>query len=593
MLEFTPGSGPGRSRSGNARPAFDLQRLFERLPPHALEAEMSLLGSMILDPRVIGEIVGQVSSGEHFYNQGHAAIFDALIATYNRHQSGDLVQLTDALRDKGVLDDVGGPEYLVRLAESVPSAVNAPYYAKIVREKHQLRKLIDAAGQILYDAYHTGEADESNARDVLDRAEQRIFDIAEKSVGMDMGTLAELLQETMDILLANEGRSITGLSTGFHDLDEITSGLQPGELVIVAARPSMGKTAFALNLAQGIAERGLLHGEHGQQAPVGIFSMEMSRQALVQRLLCAHARVDSHRFRTNRLSRDEFRTLAQSCDVLSRVPMFMDDTPGLSVLMLRAKARRMVAQHGVKCVIIDYLQLMTAPGKDRESRQVEVSAISRGVKALARELNIPVICLAQLNRGAEMREGHRPRMADLRESGSIEQDADVIMLLHREEYYHQADPNWALDNPDKVGVAEIIVAKQRNGPTGTVELGWDAKSTRFLNRTHGAFAPEPYAPPPPAGSAPARAPARSITPVAPIVAPAPATSLPVAPLAPPARPAGPVPFSPGSRSGPVGDFRDGGGPDRDEWDEEPDSGPEADPDPEPDSGDSDDEPAPF
>ena len=546
------------------RPSVDIQRLFDRLPPHSLEAEMALLGSMILDHRVISEVIAIVPTSAYFYRESHATIYDALVRTYDSHQSGDLVQLMEVLKEKRQLDDVGGTDYLVRLAESVPSAVSAPHYAKIVRERAQLRQLAEAAGQILYDAFHSSElgGDSSDAtRTALDRAEQMIFEIADKAVGADADSLSILLQQALDMLLQNEGRSITGLDTGFYELSEMTSGLQPGEMIIVAGRPSMGKTAFALNLAEQIALGGQPHAEHGPETAVGIFSMEMSRQALVQRLLCAHAGVDSHRFRTNRLSKEDFIDLRNSCGILSRAPIYIDDTPGLTILMLRAKARRMVAQHGVKCIMIDYLQLMGAPTASKDGRQSEVGAISRGVKALARELSVPIVCLSQLNRGPEDRTGNRPRMSDLRESGSIEQDADVVMLLHREEYYHLSEPGWAEENPDKVGVAEVIIAKQRNGPTGTVELTWDGKTTRFRNpsgahRADSFIEPAPKRPPPAPGLAPGGfgGPAGSFSSDRPPV----------------------VPFSPGSRSGPVGEFRDGGGPSRDvppAYDDEGDEGP--------------------
>lgn len=523
------GFGGGRRRSGPTASARVTEKLFDRLPPHSIEAEMSLLGSMLLDHKVVGEVIGLVPNSEYFYQQAHGAIFDALVKVYDVHRSGDLVQIAEALKDKQLLDDVGGAEYLLRLAEGVPSAANAPHYARIVREKAQLRRLIDAAGQMLHDAYHTEGQDGGAAREVLDRAEQMIFQIAEQAIGMDSATLEALLTQALDVLDKNFqlGRTITGLASGFYDLDQMTSGLQPGEMIVVAARPSMGKTAFALNLAEQVAFGGSPHDEAGPHTPVGFFSMEMSRQAVAQRLLCAHSGVDSHKMRRNMLSHDDFRRLAESCGHLSEARMHIDDTPGLTVLMLRAKARRMVAQHGVKCLFVDYLQLMSAPGAARESRQAEVSAISRGIKALARELNVPVVCLAQLNRGAEQREGHRPRMADLRESGSIEQDADVVMLLHREEYYHQADPGWADENPDKVGVAEVIIAKQRNGPTGTVELTWNAQITRFQNLSVRASEPSHPASRPPMGDRPVRR-----------------------------------DFAPGSRSGPVTGHRDGGGPER-------------------------------
>ncbi len=508
-----------------------LQGLFDRVPPHSEEAEKSLLGSMLLDYRVIPDVLGLVGKAEAFYREAHAAVFDAILKVYNERNSGDIVQILQYLQDADSLEDVGGKGYLVELAESVPSSVNAPHYAKIVRDKAQLRELIEAAGEILFQAYDSGNAIGEQARMVLDNAEQMIFRIVDQTIGGDSEDLATLCRQTLDILDANfkHGRTLTGLSTGFHELDDITNGLQPGELIIVAARPSMGKTAFALNLAEQISLGGGAAGEGtgsggGRHVPVAFFSLEMSRQSVTQRMLSAHSGVDSQKMRKNMLQHSDFELLVESCSVLSEAPIFIDDTPGLTVLQLRAKARRMVAQHGVKCLLVDYLQLMTAPHAAREGRQQEVSTMSRNVKALARELNVPVICLAQLNRGAEQREGHTPRMADLRESGSIEQDADVIMLLHREEYYHLKDEDWKLDNPEKVGLAEVIIAKQRNGPTGTVELTWDGRTTRFKDRAVGYGGGRSYGG---GGEVQTKK----------------------------------VQFAPGGHSGPVENFRDGGGSD--------------------------------
>lgn len=476
----------GKRKRDQPKGGHDLQRLFDRLPPHSLEAEMSLLGSMILDYEVIGEVVPIIPSPEAFYSEAHGLIYDALVKLYDKRQSGDLVQLAEALKEKEALEGVGGAEYLIELAEAVPSARKAPVYARIVAEKHRLRQLIDSAGQIIYDAYHAVDLGDGGARTVLDSAEQSILEIAENSIGSDTERLDQILQQVLAEIEANEGRVITGLATGFYDLDEMTSGLQPGEMMILAARPSMGKTAFALNLAEQIAFQGNAHESvektgGDSTAPIAFFSLEMGRQSISQRLLSGYSGIDLHKMRSGQLSEEGFADLVNACGELANAPIYIDDTPGLTVMGLRAKARRMHRQLGIRCVVIDYLQLMTAPQAAKEGRQQEVSTISRQVKSLARELNIPVICLAQLNRGAEQREGHRPRMADLRESGSIEQDADVIALLHREEYYHKADPSWAEENPEKVGLAELIIAKQRNGPTGTVKLTWDSKTTRFKN----------------------------------------------------------------------------------------------------------------
>lgn len=490
-LEFPVLGGVVSSRgplASRATVRVDLKELFNRPPPASAEAEMSLLGALLIDPRAIGDIVIMIPTGGWFYDQRHGVIYDAMVQLSARHQGGDLVQLAEILRDKHVLDDVGGIDYLYKLASETISAAHAKYYAKIVREKHQLRELITAAGLTVHEAYHATDLGDDGAREVLDRAEGRIFKIAEHSIGMDIARLPALLQAELDRMMADEGKAITGVSTGFHDLDELTSGLQRGEMVVVAARPSMGKTALALNLAEQIAFGGSPHDDKGPHTPVAVFSMEMSRQQLVQRLICARSGVDSHKMRRNMLNQDEVGRVMQACGELNDAPIFIDDTPGLSVMALRAKARRLAAQFDIRCIVIDYLQLMSAPQAAKENRQQEVSAISRGVKALARELNLPVVCLAQLNRAAETREGHRPRMGDLRESGSIEQDADTIMLLHREDYYHVGDEEWLGENQDKVGVAELIIAKQRNGPTDTVKLSWDRTTTRFKNYTTNQWA---------------------------------------------------------------------------------------------------------
>ncbi len=439
----------------------DVSKLFDKLPPHAIEAECALLGSMILDWRVCGEVIQILKGPEDLYKPAHAAIYETLVELYDQVQSIDMVQLKQRLEDKGQLDQVGGIEYLIELAESVPSATSAAYYANIVREKAALRKLIDSAGRILYDCYNSSEP----VGELLDKAERAIFEIAESKTATDAAELGELLQETYDLLQSEDGMR-TGLETGFIELDEMTNGLQPGEMIIVAARPSMGKTAFALNIAEHIAAT--------TRQPCAIFSLEMSRQQLAQRLLCSRSGVDSHKLRRNMLNQDDFAKLALTVGELSEAPLFIDDTPGLTLLSLRAKARRLAARHDIKAVFIDYLQLMSAPGA--ESRQQEVSNLSRGIKALARELSVPVICLSQLNRAAEQREGHRPRMSDLRESGSIEQDADVVMMLHREDYYHRGDEDY-----EDTNTAEVILAKQRNGPTGTVKLHFHGPTTRFHN----------------------------------------------------------------------------------------------------------------
>jgi replicative DNA helicase len=455
----------------------ELGKLLDKLPPHSLEAEMALLGSMILagteNIHTIGDVLQIIKSADDFFLPKHAAIYRCLVDLYDQRSSVDAVQLVQRVRDLNQEEAVGGVNYLIELTEAVPTAVNAPYYAGIVRDKAKLRHLINAAGEILREAHESAEP----ANIVLDKAEKHIFEIAQTSSDNDPASLQQLMAATFEALERRQesGRTITGVSSGFLQLDEMLSGLQPGELIIVAARPSMGKTAFALNIAEYIAVDSKL--------PVAVFSLEMSKQQLAERLLSARSGVDSQRMRRNMLNSEELARLQETADELSQAPMFIDDTPGISAMELRAKARRLASQQSIQCIVIDYMQLMSFPGS--ESRQAEVSAISRSVKALARELRVPVICLSQLNRNPEGRESKKPMLSDLRESGSIEQDADVVMMLHREAYYHNGDQEWAAENAGKENVSEIIIAKQRNGPTGIVELLFDGKTTRFLNLARG------------------------------------------------------------------------------------------------------------
>jgi replicative DNA helicase len=460
-------------------------KLYERPLPYSLEAEMALLGSMLLDPRVLADVTSIVTGAGDFYSEGHAAIFQALYDVYDKIPDADMVPILDTLRDRGKLDLVGGADYLSKLANETPSAAGAVRYAKAVADKARLRRLIEAADRMIYDALNAGEFGVEGAGEIIDAAESAVFEIAQENQRADPQALADLLARELERIQAAEGVGISGVPTGFADLDKLLSGMQNGEMIILAARPSMGKTAMALNLAEQVARGGRTPDEpaRGPHVPVGLFSLEMSKSAIVQRLLSAFSQIDSHRIRTGHLNAHEMTSLKTHAEGLQETPIFIDDTPGLTVLQLRARARRMAAQHSIRAIFIDYLQLLSSPGASRESRQVEVSAISRGIKALARELNLPIVCLSQLNRASEQREGNRPRMSDLRESGSIEQDADVVMLLHREDYYHQGNEAWLNDpeNQDKVGVAELIVAKQRNGPTGVVRLTWDSKTTRFRN----------------------------------------------------------------------------------------------------------------
>jgi replicative DNA helicase len=446
-----------------------ITRLMEGLPPHALEAESSLLGSILIDPTVLNDVQLILHSADDFFKKANGLIFESMVELYNQCSTVDLVQLQQLVTDRNLLDAIGGIEYLVDVARSVPSAASATHYARLVKEKSVVRQLIAAAGEIPQDAYMNPD----DPRGILDDAERRIFSIAQQSEQRHAETLDQLLNDAIRQLEENEGRLITGTSTGFPQLDEITSGFQNSEMIVVAGRPSMGKTALALNIAENMVAR---------DVPVAIFSLEMSRQQLTQRLLSSRSAVSGHKIRRNMLSDRDMGAILQAANDLMQRPLYIDDTPSLSILQLRAKARRLKQSHDIGAIFVDYLQLMTS-GRRAESRQQEVSEISRGIKALARELNVPVICLSQLNRAAEQREGHRPRMSDLRESGSIEQDADVIAMLHRESYYHINDQAWMEANEDKHSLAELIIAKQRNGPTATVKLSWDNTCTRFYDWT--------------------------------------------------------------------------------------------------------------
>ncbi len=455
----------------------EIAKLFETLPPHAIEAEMCLLGSILIDPGVLGDVSHIVRSGKDFHKSVNGQLFDLMVELYNDRGTIDIVQLHQLLVDRDLLAVIGGQEYLLELASTVPAATSAPYYARLVRDKATVREIIEAAGDVLHAAY----TQPGNALELLDQAQARMFAVAQDSAHDRVRPMKELIEAVMHEIEQKEDHGITGVPTGFVDVDEITHGLQKGEMIILAARPSMGKTAMALNIAENMALR---------KIPVAVFSMEMSREQLIYRVLASRATVKLEKLRNGMLSADDDRALAVACGELVDAPLYIDDTPGLTVTQLRVKARRMVDRFNIRAVVVDYLQLMTAGGRV-ESRQIEVSAISRGIKAMARELDVPVICLSQLNRGAEQREGHRPRMSDLRESGAIEQDADVVAMLHREEYYHRNDVDWMQENEDKVGVAELIFAKQRNGPTGVVSLSWDGQTTRFHDHTD-ASAPGGY-----------------------------------------------------------------------------------------------------
>jgi replicative DNA helicase len=401
-----------------------------------------------------------------FYRTEHQLIFDTLIDLYQNHKSEiiDGIVLRDELERRKHIEAVGGIEYLSRIVESVPSSVNVMYYANIVKDKALLRELINASTGILEQAYDQG----GEVSEILDEAEKLIFAVTEQKVSGEAVGLKDLVTRAYELIERREGTHVTGLSTGFFELDDLTCGLQHGEMVIIAGRPSMGKTTLALNIAEHI-------GVH-DKVPVAVFSLEMSKQLLAERFLCSVSAVEAQSVRKGMLSTEHYQKLVDACGILSDAPIYIDDTSALSPLELRAKSRRLKNMYNIQCVIVDYLQLMHLGTGRVESRQQEISTISRYLKGLARELDVPVVVLSQLNRSPEGREGHRPRMSDLRESGSIEQDADVVMLLHREDYYHRGDSEYEENHS-----AEIIIAKQRNGPTGTVNLTFRDKCTRFEN----------------------------------------------------------------------------------------------------------------
>lgn len=433
-----------------------------RSVPESLAAEAAVLGSMIIGPKCIGEVLPYLSR-EGFYRPEHQMILDALIALYEKNPSEaiDGVLLRDELQKQQHLEAIGGVDYLAKVMQSVPSAANVMYYAAIVKEKMLLRQMIAAATEILDQAYDQS----GDTKEKLDEAERRIFAVTDQSISGQAYRLKDLVTQAYELIEKRGGTLITGLSTGYQALDNLTCGLQSGEMIVIAGRPSMGKTSLALNIAEhvGVVER----------MPLAIFSLETSRQQLAERFMASASEIDAQAVRKGMLTTLDHQKLVAICGQLSEAPIYIDDSSSLTPLELRAKARRLKSLYDIRAVFIDYLQLMYGGGKV-ESRQQEIATISRYIKGLARELSIPVVVLSQLNRAPEGREGHRPRMSDLRESGSIEQDADMVILLHREDYYHQGEEDYQPNN-----TAELIIAKQRNGPTGLVPLRFWERFTRF------------------------------------------------------------------------------------------------------------------
>jgi len=434
----------------------------DKLPPQNLDAEMAVLGSMLLDEEAVSVAVEKLDAG-CLYKDTHRKIFQTISDLYNANKAVDLITLADALKKDNSLDDIGGASYLTSLANAVPTAANINHYAGIVREKYILRTLINNSTKIISVCHES----EGNIAEVVDTAERLIFEVSDRRNQGSYLHLKEIVKdsiETIDKLYQNKAH-VTGIPTGYIDFDIKTAGLQPSDLIIVAGRPSMGKSAFALGIAEyaGVIEK----------VPTAIFSLEMSKEQLVQRMLCSHARVDAHKVRTGYLATSDWPRLTAAAGKLSEAPIFIDDTPAISVMELRARARRLKSHHGIKLIILDYMQLMRGSAMNMESRQQEISEISRSLKALARELSVPVIAISQLSRAVESRTDHRPQLSDLRESGAIEQDADVVVLILREEYYSPS--------PDNQGIAEAIIAKQRNGPVGNLKLAFIKEFTRFDN----------------------------------------------------------------------------------------------------------------
>ena len=478
-------SGNGAGRGSAARsgenvipiPRTGSPQDIHRPPPHSVEAEQGVLGSMLISPRdAIGEVVEKITA-DYFYVPAHQTIFEVLVDLWNSGQGIDLITFTQVLRDRNLLESVGGAAAVTNLFTFVPTAANVGYYIEIVRDKYILRSIIAAGTESVRRAYE--EQDEVG--NLLDEVEQRIFAVGEDRFKGQMLSMKDQVMEAIESIekLYERKGGITGVSTGFIEFDRMTSGMHPSEMIVIAARPSMGKTALAMNIAEHVAIN--------EKLPVGVFSLEMSSQQLVQRLLCSRARVNLQKVRDGFLGERDFPSLTAAASRLAEAKIFIDDTASLSILELRAKARRLKAQQDVQLIIIDYLQLLRSTSRRaQDNRQLEISEISAGLKGLAKELKIPVIVVAQLNRQPEQRSGGKPRLSDLRESGSIEQDADLVGLLVRPEMYEEDEEA----RQEKSGEAELIIAKQRNGPVGEIPLTFLKEFTRFEDRARNVSEPE-------------------------------------------------------------------------------------------------------
>ena len=433
-----------------------------KIPPHDIDAEQAVLGSMLTDKDAVAEAIETLKE-EDFYRDDNKAIFGAVLNLYSKSEPVDIITLKDELESMGKFEQVGGFEYLANLPDKVPTTANVQKYIKIVEEKSLLRNLIKTANEIIDLGYSSTE----DVEDIMDNAERKIFDIMQRKSQKGYTPIKDVLVESFTKLeeLYNRKQHITGVPTGFVELDYKTAGLHGSELILVAARPAMGKTAFALNIATNAALRG--------NVPVAIFSLEMSKDQLVNRILCGEAMVDSNKVRTGKLEEDDWVKLAGAIGPLSEAEIYIDDTPGISIMEIRTKCRKLKMEKNIGLVVIDYLQLVQGSNKRSGSREQEISEISRSLKILAKEINVPVIALSQLSRAVEQRPDHRPMLSDLRESGAIEQDADIVMFLYRDDYYNKES--------EKKDIAEVIIAKQRGGSTGTVELLWMGNYTKFVN----------------------------------------------------------------------------------------------------------------
>ena len=438
------------------------EALLKRILPHSIEAEQSVIGSMIMDREAI-VVSSEIITGDDFYSRQYGVLFETMVELNDEGKPVDLVTLQDRLKEKDVPPEISSLEFVRDLLAAVPTSANIKYYANIVSEKSTLRRLIKLNEEIANTCYVGKESLET----ILEDTEKRVFDLVQRRNMEEFVPIRQIVMNAMDRIekASHNKGNVTGIATGFIDLDYRTAGMQPSDLILVAARPSMGKTAFVLNIAQYVAFR--------QRQTVAIFSLEMSKEQLVNRLFSMESKVDSQHLRTGNLSDDEWEKLIESAGVIGKSNLIIDDTPGISISEMRSKCRKYKLEHHLDMIIIDYLQLMTGSGRSTDSRQQEISDISRSLKALARELSVPVIALSQLSRAVEQRPDHRPMLSDLRESGAIEQDADVVMFIYRDDYYNK--------DTEKRNIAEIIIAKQRNGPIGTVELVWLPDFTKFGN----------------------------------------------------------------------------------------------------------------